>query len=380
MIRAFGEGEKNVRMGEGVGPAIGIGRSGEGEKNVRVGRVEVKINGVAGNMKGRTRETERGVSPVLKISEERRPKEGKKVDTIFLNVDDNGRAHRVTEEDMDVVHMPTKPVEHNTPVVCEYESDPIDREWAASGIVATIASGETTLSIQQRLDDTSLNLVEVIPMEGGRIFLRTRNNEDIWEVFNEAPDFFNMFFSEVHRCSPDDFCYKCGAWLRVYGTPTHAWNTNFFKLCVSLCGKYVQADDCTLDRGRIDFARILITTSSLEVLNTTTVVLVDVFRFTIKLVEEWGCNLGEDAFLTDEDGDSKHNDEASQPFGDHGLDNMGEEVDTLIQDLHKDWAAHEALPTDNNITKPTNDINMQPCYELQQKMSAAYDLVRDSKS
>jgi len=63
----------------------------------------------------------------------------------------------------------------------------------------------------------------------------------------------------------------------------------FFKLCVSECGKFVRVDDCTLDRGRIDYACVLITSTSLEVLNLTTNVLVDGSMFSIKLVEEWGC-------------------------------------------------------------------------------------------
>lgn len=160
--------------------------------------MEVKVNGVVGNTKGRRREMEMGDSLLLKLSEEWRPKEGKKVDTIFLNVDDKGRTHRVTEEEMDNFDVPTKLAAHNTPCVREYKSDPIDRDWVASGIVAMIASGETTLSIQQRMDDTCFSHLEVIPMGGDRTFLRSRNNVDIWEVFNEALDYFSMFLSEVH--------------------------------------------------------------------------------------------------------------------------------------------------------------------------------------
>jgi len=126
--RALGEREKNVRMGEGVEPIVGNGRSGEGEKNVRVGRVDVKVNGVVRNTKGRRREMEMGDSPVLKLSEEWRLKERKKVDTIFLNVDDEGRTHRVTEDEMDNFDVPTKLVAHNIPGVREYKFDPIDRD------------------------------------------------------------------------------------------------------------------------------------------------------------------------------------------------------------------------------------------------------------
>jgi len=60
------------------------------------------------------------------------------------------------------------------------------------------------------------------------------------------------------------------------------------------------ADECTMDRGRIEYARLLISTTSLDVLNQTKVLLVYGQKYSIKIVEEWGCNLGEDAFLTEE--------------------------------------------------------------------------------
>ena len=67
VARVLGEGDKKVRMGEGVGPVVGFGRSGEGEKKVRVGRVDVPVDGGVGVLKGKRRETTSGVSPVLKL-------------------------------------------------------------------------------------------------------------------------------------------------------------------------------------------------------------------------------------------------------------------------------------------------------------------------
>ncbi|MCI82077.1 hypothetical protein A2U01_0103351, partial [Trifolium medium] len=58
-----------------------------------------------------------------------------------------------------------------------------------------------------------------------------------------------------------------GAWVRLYGIPLHAWNEDFFKLCVPDCGRYLSADICTVERDRLDYARILIATPALEVVN-----------------------------------------------------------------------------------------------------------------
>ena len=261
--RVHGEGENKVRKGKGVDAVLRRGRSGEGENNVRVEQVVVRVQGVGGNTKEARTEREVGNSPVLTKVEEGRPRVGKMEDVIYLNVDEEGRTTRVTEEEMDQL------------VLLEYKSDPVDREWAGSGVVATVVTGETILSIQHRVEDAGFVDLEVISMGGDKVFLRCRSNDDIWKVFNDVVDFFRMFLSNVHKWSYEDLRYERGAWLRVYGTPTHAWNTNFFKLCVSKCGKFVQADECTSDRGRIDYARILISTTSLQVLNTTTIVLVD---------------------------------------------------------------------------------------------------------
>jgi len=60
------------------------------------------------------------------------------------------------------------------------------------------------------------------------------------------------------------------------------------------------------------------------------------------LVEEWGCNFGADAFMTDVDSDSRL-EALSQPNNVVGMDEVqGEwELDDLVNDLHKEWSQHE---------------------------------------
>ena len=57
----------------------------------------------------------------------------------------------------------------------------------------------------------------------------------------------------------------------------------------------------TTGKARLDFARVLITTTQLEIVNTTSEFFIDGSKYVLKTVEEWGCNLGEDAFLTEVD-------------------------------------------------------------------------------
>lgn len=181
----------------------------------------------------------------------------------------------------------------------KYTSLLADRTWATSGMVASVVGEDSTVALQQKVNDAGFINVMVIPMGGDRVFLYCTGGEDIWHVFNEALHFFGMLFNNIHMWSPEDVKFELGAWVRVYGVPIHAWNEVFFKMCVTDVGRYVRADDCTVDKARIDFARVLLSTPLLEIVNTSFDFIIDGSLFGIKVVEEWGCNLGEDAFLTE---------------------------------------------------------------------------------
>jgi hypothetical protein len=215
-----------------------------------------------------------------------------------------------------------------------YISKPEDRMWANGGVVARVVSGESSLSLQQRVVDAGFVNIEVIPMGSDRVLLRCSNGEDIWKVFNDAIHFFGMLFSEVHQWSKED-TYERGAWLRIYGTPPQAWNEAFFNLCVSGCGRFIRSDDCTVDRARLDFARVLISTSFLEVINSSADVVIDGTNHVIKIVEEWGCNLGEDAFLVEEERDSTSEALNEKEHVVEKEDNGN--MDDLVNDLNVAW-------------------------------------------
>ncbi|PNX63627.1 putative sulfate transporter, partial [Trifolium pratense] len=90
-----------------------------------------------------------------------------------------------------------------------------------------------------------------------------------------------------------------------YGIPLKAWNEQFFKLCVFDCGRYLRTDGCSVDKDRLDFARVLIATTDLDIINRVETVLVDGNQVKVKIVEEWGYALGEDMCLFEEEVESE---------------------------------------------------------------------------
>ncbi|MCI18222.1 sulfate transporter [Trifolium medium] len=66
----------------------------------------------------------------------------------------------------------------------------------------------------------------------------------------------------------------------------------------------MRADSCTVERDRLDYARILIATSALEVVKCVEKVMIDGELIEVKIIEEWGLALGEDACLFDNEPES----------------------------------------------------------------------------
>jgi hypothetical protein len=81
----------------------------------------------------------------------------------------------------------------------------------------------------------------------------------------------------------------------------------FFKYCVHDVGRLLRVDGRALDKEHFDYACILLATSSLEVINMVTIVMVEDVVMTFKVVEEWSFSLGEDVCLFEDEEDSVSN-------------------------------------------------------------------------
>ena len=68
--------------------------------------------------------------------------------------------------------------------------------------------------------------------------------------------------------------------------PLHAWNYDFFKLCVMDCGRLLRVDDSTMCKERLNYARALVSTSTLEILNLNTSMLIDGVLSKLNIIEE----------------------------------------------------------------------------------------------
>ncbi|PNX92129.1 putative sulfate transporter [Trifolium pratense] len=152
-------------------------------------------------------------------------------------------------------------------------------------------------------------------------------------LVNNAKEFFQLIFSSWSRWDSLVQPYRRGAWVRLYGIPLQAWNANFFKLCVFYCGRFLRVDSCSVDKDRLDYARVLIATSDLEFVNKVVTVLVDGLQVEVKIVEERCFALGEDTCLFEEGSDS----ESYQSDNDDGQGDpeVRRQIDTMVENFAK---------------------------------------------
>jgi len=162
---------------------------------------------------------------------------------------------------------------------------------------------------------------------------------DILQTIELASECSNHVLANFKKWDKIMVPFQIGAWLRLYGIPLHAWNESFFKLCVMECGRYLRTDSCSLKKERFDFARVLVSTSSLEIISLVDKLLIDGILVEVKIVEEWGFSIGEDACLFE--GNDDGNNEQPENEDIHVDPDGSINVDTLVGKIVEDLEATE---------------------------------------
>jgi len=170
--------------------------------------------------------------------------------------------------------------------VIKYRIDEKDVNWASEGVVAMVCNGESIPLLQQHIVDVGFDNLDIIPMGADGVLLKSSGGGNVNLILSDATYFFNSFFTSIASWNCNNVKFERGDWVRLYGIPLQAWNETFFKLCDFDHGRLMRVDSCTVDRERLDFSRILLATSSLNIINDTVDIFVDDFLVNINIVEE----------------------------------------------------------------------------------------------
>ncbi|KAK7290434.1 hypothetical protein RIF29_04862 [Crotalaria pallida] len=140
--------------------------------------------------------------------------------------------------------------------------------------------------LNDQLVAAGIRSIKIAPMGGDWVFIEPEEDEDMQILIKEEENTLNQWFSFFKKWSPSEIAGKRYAWLRVQGTPIHAWERDFFSSVANFFGSLERLDSNTELRRRYDFARILISTSNTDYINRTLRVKINEDVFYIKVVEE----------------------------------------------------------------------------------------------
>jgi hypothetical protein len=119
-----------------------------------------------------------------------------------------------------------------------------------------------------------------------------------------------------------------------------------------------------LNRERFDYARVLISMSSLDVGNISDKSLVDGTMVEIRIIEEWGFNLGDDACLYDEDdksiSDSQVNTDIHEDF------EINKNVENLADKIVHDLVEAENLKNNDTVEYGKANVEITDTIEVQE--------------
>ncbi|PNY07495.1 cysteine-rich receptor-like protein kinase, partial [Trifolium pratense] len=337
------------------------------QESIRLEMSKIEAEGIKLSERHSHRE---GVSDPRVKMEISAPKEGVRVGNIIVELGARKVKSSQKKAQKEGNKLPPEKIEPQADTVKDrrclmksYRTKPADAKWASNGVVATIINGEAVPLVQDRIVDAGFNDLVLIPMGADKVFLRSSAGADAMWTVNNAKEFFQLCFSNWSRWETDAQPYRRGAWVRLYGIPLHASNEDFFKLCVFYCGRFMRTDCCSAEKDRLDFARVLIATPDLNIINRVERVLVDGGQVEVKIVEEWGYAMGEDCCLVEEESESEA---AQSECGEGHVDPEAcREVDMLINNI-SEGLEEEACDVDRGLREEESLVKLnEKDYEVE---------------
>lgn len=109
--------------------------------------------------------------------------------------------------------------------------------------VGKIKSPLHSFSIQKRVYNMGFFSVKTILMGADLVLISSEDFESLNVIFEDSKEIWESMFCSIERWRPSLVAKERLVWLRVSGTPIHAWGQKFFKFLVFGKGQYIDLDE-----------------------------------------------------------------------------------------------------------------------------------------
>lgn len=103
--------------------------------------------------------------------------------------------------------------------------------------------------------------VKVTGMRDSLVLLLESEDGAVARVAKAHEMWWRGMFLSVKKWSPQCVAGKRRLWLKVFGIPLHVWDEELFKAIGNFFCEFLDFDEDTIGRRRLDFARINVRTS-----------------------------------------------------------------------------------------------------------------------
>ncbi|CAL0321547.1 unnamed protein product [Lupinus luteus] len=153
-------------------------------------------------------------------------------------------------------------------------------------LVGELLRWEDVLTLQQMLNREGVCFVKTIHMGEKLFLLKSEGNVDIRNIFSDEEQWWKSIFKEIKSWSPSIRPVDRLVWIKYLGVPAHAWTKDFFRSIFENVSEFVRIDEDTKNMERLDFARCLLATPSMNRIDCTKKIFIRDLEWEITLFEE----------------------------------------------------------------------------------------------
>ncbi|GAU28381.1 hypothetical protein TSUD_257090 [Trifolium subterraneum] len=157
-------------------------------------------------------------------------------------------------------------------------------------------------TFQDRLLMEGQHEVKAVYMGGNMVLLQCSGEGDLVEVMKFNKHWWDLCFSKNIPWKPNLVSECREIWIQIFGIPLHVWEEGTFKMVAGRFGVFVDFDDATVSKQRLDVARVKLRTVRRGMIDTVLQLKVQGVLFDVWVVEE-RCSCGDDRRFEEEVGD-----------------------------------------------------------------------------
>jgi hypothetical protein len=130
-------------------------------------------------------------------------------------------------------------------------------------------------------------------MGGNMVLLQSSCEDEMKEVMRINKQWWDQCFLKIIPWKPNILSESRDIWIQIYGLPLHAWEEGSFKMVAGRFGVFLDFDEVTVAKRRLDVARVKLRTVRRGMIDTVLQLMVLGVVYDVWVVEE-RCGCGDE--------------------------------------------------------------------------------------